>query len=60
MSKTYYIIENLGMKTIYLHGALMKISEFYSEVGISLGRIQKAEKLPSELVSNLILCPPSH
>ena len=38
----------------------MKISEFYSEVGISLGRIQKvSEKLPSELVSNLILCPPS-
>ena len=55
------LLRNLGYeKTIYLHGALMKISEYYSEVGISLGRVQKvSDKSPSELISNLILCPPS-
>ncbi len=47
-------------KTIYLHGALMKISEYYSNVGVSLGKIEQVSgKNPSELINNLILCPPS-
>ncbi len=55
------LLRNLGYeKTIYLHGALMKISEYYSKIGINLGKIEKvSEKSPSQLINSLVLCPPS-
>ncbi len=55
------LLRSLGYdKTIYLHGALIKICDFYSDIGINLGKIKKVtETSPSELLDSLILCPPS-
>ena len=46
-------------KTIYLHGALMKISNYYISEGINLGIIKNASELKDFEGGELILCPPS-
>ena len=55
------LLRSLGYDdTIYLHGALIKISEYYSNIGISLGKVCNVSKMkPTQLVNKLILCPPS-
>ena len=47
-------------ETIYLHGALTKISDFYSKNNIKLGNISNiSECSRSEYANKLVLCPPS-
>ncbi len=47
-------------KTIFLHGALMKISTYYKDIGIKLGNIKNVSDIPlNQLFGQLILCPPS-
>ena len=46
-------------KTIYLHGALMKISNYYLSEKIDLGIIKNASELKNFNTGELILCPPS-
>ena len=55
------LLRSLGYdKTIYLHGALKKICDFYSDIGINLGKIKKVtEASQPELLDSIILCPPS-
>jgi putative mRNA 3-end processing factor len=47
-------------KTIYLHGAMEKITRYYESRGIDLGRVElaRAAKKP-ELAGTITLCPPS-
>ena len=55
------LLRNLGYdETIYLHGALTKISNFYSKNNIKLGNISNiSECSRSEYANKLVLCPPS-
>ena len=55
------LLRNLGYdETIYLHGALTKISDFYSKNNIKLGNISNiSECSRSEYANKLVLCPPS-
>tara|TARA_B100000287_G_scaffold93107_1_gene85278 strand:+ start:4957 stop:5958 length:1002 start_codon:yes stop_codon:yes gene_type:complete len=55
------ILRELGFNDIiYLHGALMKISEYYKERKINLGIIKNISELrTNEYAGKLILCPPS-
>ena len=55
------LLRNLGYdETIYLHGALTKISDFYSKNNIKLGNISNiSECSRSEYANMLVLCPPS-
>ena len=55
------LLRNLGYdETIYLHGALTKISNFYSKNNIKLGNISNiSECSKSEYANKLVLCPPS-
>ncbi len=47
-------------ETIYLHGAMINISEYYIDNAIKLGNIKKvSEHSPNDMVGKLILCPPS-
>ena len=48
-------------KTIYLHGALVKLCEFYESTGIELGAWQKVSdvKDKKDLAGELVLAPPS-
>lgn len=46
--------------TIYLHGALIKLCDFYQESGIDLGKLEPASQLTAETAKGtLVLCPPS-
>ena len=55
------LLRDLGYdETIYLHGALTKISDFYSKNNIKLGNISNiSECSRSEYANKLVLCPPS-
>ena len=55
------LLRDLGYdETIYLHGALTKISDFYSNNNIKLGNISNiSECSRSEYANKLVLCPPS-
>ena len=55
------LLRSLGYEdTIYLHGALIKISEYYSQNGIKLGKVKNvSERNPDQLINKIILCPPS-
>ena len=54
------LLRDLGFnKTIYLHGALIKISEYYVSEEIKLGAIKNASELKDFSGGDLILCPPS-
>ena len=47
-------------ETIYLHGALMKITDYYVSVGVRIGKVKNTSDLNlSELKNQIILCPPS-
>ena len=45
--------------TIYLHGALMKISDYYLSKNIYLGKIKNVSELKNTDKNKIILCPPS-
>ena len=46
--------------TIYLHGALVKITDYYISQGIDIGKVKNTSDLNlSELKNQIILCPPS-
>ena len=55
------LLRDLGYdETIYLHGALTKISDFYSKNNIKLGNTSNiSECSRSEYANKLVLCPPS-
>lgn len=45
---------------IYLHGAMMAITELYQRLGVDLGDIRPVPEVkPAELAGALVLCPPS-
>jgi putative mRNA 3-end processing factor len=47
-------------ETIYLHGALMKITDYYVSEGLRIGKVKNTSDLNlSELKNQIILCPPS-
>jgi putative mRNA 3-end processing factor len=47
-------------KPIYLHGAMEKITRYYQDRGIDLGRVELARGVgKSELAGTITLCPPS-
>jgi putative mRNA 3-end processing factor len=47
-------------KPIYLHGAMEKITRYYQDRGIDLGRVELARGVgTSELAGTITLCPPS-
>ena len=46
--------------TIYLHGALVKITDYYISQGIDIGKVKNTTDLNLlELKNQIILCPPS-
>jgi putative mRNA 3-end processing factor len=46
--------------TIYLHGALVKITDYYVSQGINIGKVKNISDFKlSELKNQIILCPPS-
>ena len=55
------LLRQLGYeKSIYLHGALMKITEYYAKKFINLSGLKNVSLFSTkELQNNLILCPPS-
>jgi putative mRNA 3-end processing factor len=55
------LIRNAGYeRPIYLHGAMQKITRYYQDRGIDLGRIELARGVSkSELAGTITLCPPS-
>jgi putative mRNA 3-end processing factor len=55
------LIRNAGYdKPIYLHGAMDKITRFYADRGIALGRVELARTASkAELAGAVTLCPPS-
>jgi putative mRNA 3-end processing factor len=47
-------------KTIYLHGALMRLTQLYQELGVGLGPIEQVTKDNRKtLAGEIVLCPPS-
>ncbi|HEY4141426.1 MAG TPA: DNA ligase-associated DEXH box helicase, partial [Pseudolabrys sp.] len=47
-------------KTIYLHGAMQKITAYYQERGIDLGHVELVSGAKkSELAGTITICPPS-
>ena len=45
---------------IYLHGAMMAMTELYRDLGVDLGDIRPVPEVkPAELAGALVLCPPS-
>ncbi|MTI43029.1 putative mRNA 3-end processing factor [Roseibium hamelinense] len=45
-------------KTIYLHGALEKLTRYYIDQGIDLGEIEPVGRRGKELAGEIVLCPP--
>ncbi|WP_269583337.1 ligase-associated DNA damage response exonuclease [Roseibium sp. Sym1] len=45
-------------KTIYLHGALEKLTAYYESQGITLGPVEPVGKRGRELAGEIVLCPP--
>ena len=47
-------------QTVYLHGAMEKITEYYISCGIHLGHVELVRKAKkSELAGTITICPPS-
>ncbi|HYD15266.1 MAG TPA: ligase-associated DNA damage response exonuclease [Hyphomicrobium sp.] len=47
-------------KPIYLHGAMVALTELYQNLGVDLGDVRTVPDVkPAELAGALILCPPS-
>lgn len=64
LGKTQRVISELRRagyeKTVYLHGALVKLTELYEERGIELGRFAQVTKdNRKNLAGEIVLCPPS-
>ena len=55
------LLRDLGHdQPIWLHGALEKVTQYYVDSGIALGRLEPAAGKPaSEAAGRIILCPPS-
>jgi len=45
-------------KTIYLHGALEKLTDYYEAQGVALGPVEPVGKRGKELAGEIVLCPP--
>ncbi|ASP36434.1 ligase-associated DNA damage response exonuclease [Labrenzia sp. VG12] len=45
-------------KTIFLHGALEKLTAYYESQGIALGPVEPVGKRGKELAGEIVLCPP--
>jgi len=45
-------------KTIYLHGALEKLTAYYESQGVALGPVEPVAKRGKELNGEIVLCPP--
>jgi putative mRNA 3-end processing factor len=45
-------------KTIYLHGALEKLTAYYEGQGVQLGPVEPVGKRGKELTGEIVLCPP--
>jgi putative mRNA 3-end processing factor len=45
-------------KTIYLHGALEKLTAYYQSQGIELGELEPVGERGKELEGEIIICPP--
>ncbi|MEO0978132.1 MAG: ligase-associated DNA damage response exonuclease [Pseudomonadota bacterium] len=45
-------------RTIYLHGALEKLSAYYQSEGVDLGKLEPVGKRGKELKGEIVLCPP--
>ena len=64
LGKTQRVISELRRagydKTVYLHGALVKLTELYEDRGISLGPFAPVDKENRKnLAGEIVLCPPS-
>lgn len=47
-------------ETIYLHGALMRLTELYQRLGVDLGDVRPATGISKEeLKGKVVMCPPS-
>ncbi|MEM6850652.1 MAG: ligase-associated DNA damage response exonuclease [Pseudomonadota bacterium] len=47
-------------KTIYLHGAQVKLCELYEQLGVKLGPLEPVgRKTKAEMAGEIVLCPPS-
>jgi len=46
-------------KTIWLHGALMAVTELYEELGIALGPVAHVKDAETKLPGEIVMCPPS-
>ncbi len=45
-------------RTIYLHGALVRLSEYYQSEGVELGPLEPVGRRGKELAGEIVLCPP--
>ncbi|TYC67462.1 ligase-associated DNA damage response exonuclease [Stappia sp. BW2] len=45
-------------KTIYMHGALEKLTAYYQSQGIDLGDVEAVGQRGKELAGEIVLCPP--
>lgn len=45
-------------RTIYLHGALEKLTDYYQSQGVDLGPVELVGKRGKELAGELVMCPP--
>jgi len=45
-------------RTIYLHGALEKLTDYYQTQGVDLGPVELVGKRGKELAGELVMCPP--
>jgi putative mRNA 3-end processing factor len=46
-------------KTIYLHGALEKLTAYYQSQGIELGELEQVGERGTELQGEIVICPPA-
>jgi len=46
-------------RTIWLHGALMGVSQLYEELGIPLGPFRHVSEANTALAGEIVMCPPS-
>ena len=45
-------------KTVYLHGALEKLTAYYRSQGIELGDVEPVGQRGKELAGEIVMCPP--
>jgi putative mRNA 3-end processing factor len=46
-------------KPVWLHGALVGVTELYQSLGIDLGEIRQVKDAETKLAGEVVLCPPS-